>query len=190
MPSRDLRARLTAVPVETDHDLAHVPTGDEETEEDVPWIVLVWNDPINLMEYVTFVFQQYSLYPHLSVYDNIAFPLRSPLRRITESEIRRKVGKVAEMLHIESKLERKATALSGGEMQRTAIARALITGPKVLLADEPTGNLDRAAGQEILKILRSLNERENLTIVMVTHDLAIAEQADRIVRLTEGRVER
>ena len=79
--------------------------------------------------------------------------------------------------------------MSGGEMQRAAVARALITGPKVLLADEPTGNLDRRTGLEILALLRSLNQREGLTIVMVTHDLTIAEQADRTVRLVEGRVE-
>ena len=74
-------------------------------------------------------------------------------------------------------------------MQRTAIARALINQPKVLLADEPTGNLDRAAGQEIIDILRNLNASENLTIVMVTHDEKIAQQADRTVRLVEGRIE-
>ena len=79
--------------------------------------------------------------------------------------------------------------LSGGEMQRAAIARALVSGPEVLLADEPTGNLDRATGQEIMDILRTLNRQQNLTIVMVTHDRTIADQADRVVRLVEGRVE-
>jgi lipoprotein-releasing system ATP-binding protein len=79
--------------------------------------------------------------------------------------------------------------LSGGEMQRTAIARALIMGPQVLLADEPTGNLDHDTGEEIMKILRTLNRQQNLTIVMVTHDAAIADQADRIVRLAGGRIE-
>ena len=75
-------------------------------------------------------------------------------------------------------------------MQRAAIARALIAGPQVLLADEPTGNLDRSTGQEIMQILRTLNAQQKLTIVMVTHDLAIADQADRVVRLVEGQVER
>ena len=74
-------------------------------------------------------------------------------------------------------------------MQRAAIARALIAEPKLLLADEPTGNLDRQNGQEVLEILRTLNAEEKLTIVMVTHDLAIADQADRAVRLVEGRVQ-
>ncbi|MEK6248072.1 MAG: ATP-binding cassette domain-containing protein, partial [Planctomycetales bacterium] len=76
----------------------------------------------------------------------------------------------------------------GGEMQRTAIARALISRPKVLLADEPTGNLDHKTGREILTILRSLNEQQNLTIVMVTHDDGIAREADRTIRFVEGRV--
>ena len=75
-------------------------------------------------------------------------------------------------------------------MQRAAIARALIAQPRVLLADEPTGNLDRQNGEEILRILRTLNEAENVTIVMVTHDNSLAAQADRIVRLAEGRVQR
>jgi lipoprotein-releasing system ATP-binding protein len=88
------------------------------------------------------------------------------------------------------RLKHRPRELSGGEMQRAAIARALVADPDVLLADEPTGNLDRATGLEIMQLLRSLNRERKLTIVMVTHDLAIAEQADRVVRLVEGRVER
>jgi lipoprotein-releasing system ATP-binding protein len=87
------------------------------------------------------------------------------------------------------RMKHRPREMSGGEMQRTAIARALIAKPTVLFADEPTGNLDRTTGQEILEILRTLNRQESLTIVMVTHDLAIADQADRIVRLVEGQVE-
>src|SRR4029079_6738186 len=84
---------------------------------------------------VAFVFQQYSLYPHLTVYENLAFPLRAPLRRINEAEIKSRIERVAAMLHIESKLQRKATALSGGEMQRVAIGRALVRQPRVYLMD-------------------------------------------------------
>jgi lipoprotein-releasing system ATP-binding protein len=87
------------------------------------------------------------------------------------------------------RLKHKPRELSGGEMQRAAIARALIAEPQVLLADEPTGNLDSKTGEEIMGILRTLNADQNLTIVMVTHDAAIASQADRIVRLAEGRVQ-
>ena len=80
----------------------------------------------------------------------------------------------------------KPRELSGGEMQRAAIARALVTKPEVLFADEPTGNLDQATGRDIIRLLRTLNERQCLTIIMVTHDMAIAREADRVVRLAEG----
>jgi lipoprotein-releasing system ATP-binding protein len=106
-------------------------------------------------------------------------------RREHEAEARR----LLELVGLGHRLKHKPREMSGGEMQRAAIARALITDPQVLLADEPTGNLDRQTGTEIMNLLRSLNEREKLTVVMVTHDLGIAEQADRIVRLVEGRVE-
>jgi len=140
------------------------------------------------------IFQFYHLLPEMTALENVLSPAMISdglfkywrRRREHEDKAKRLLGTVG----LGHRLKHKPRELSGGEMQRTAIARALITGPKVLLADEPTGNLDRAAGNDILKILRSLNEREKLTIVMVTHDLAIAEQADRIVRLTEGRVER
>jgi lipoprotein-releasing system ATP-binding protein len=87
------------------------------------------------------------------------------------------------------RLKHRPGELSGGEMQRAAIARALVNRPQILLADEPTGNLDQATGAEILEILRTLNRQENLSIIMVTHDLSIAAGADRVVRLSAGRVE-
>src|SRR6202163_677246 len=91
---------------------------------------------------VAFVFQQYSLYPHLTVFDNLAFPLRSPARRMDEKAVRRRVQQVSELLHIEQKLRNRATALSGGEMQRVAIGRALVREPAVYLMDEPLSSLD------------------------------------------------
>ena len=91
---------------------------------------------------VTFVFQQYSLYPHLSVYDNLAFPLRSPLRKTSEEDIRNTVLAVAQMLRMEDKLQSPATKLSGGQMQRVAIGRALVRRPAVYLMDEPLSSLD------------------------------------------------
>ena len=93
------------------------------------------------------------------------------------------------MVGLGHRLKHKPRELSGGEMQRAAIARALIAEPAVLLADEPTGNLDGATGEEILRILRDLNRQRQLTIVMVTHDQSIAAGADRIVRLAEGQVQ-
>ncbi|HEV7577519.1 MAG TPA: ABC transporter ATP-binding protein, partial [Caldimonas sp.] len=91
---------------------------------------------------VAFVFQQYSLYPHLSVYDNLAFPLRSPLHRTSEADIRKKVEDVARMLRIDDKLKSPATRLSGGQMQRVAIGRALVRDPALYLMDEPLSSLD------------------------------------------------
>lgn len=136
-----------------------------------------------------FVFQQYSLYPHLSVFDNIAFPLRSPLRRVSEGEVKRKVFKVAEMLHIESKLERKATALSGGEMQRVAIGRALVREPRVFLMDEPLSSLDAKLREELRVELKRIQRELGATVVYVTHDQVEATtMADRIGILEASQV--
>lgn len=136
-----------------------------------------------------FVFQQYSLYPHLSVFDNIAFPLRSPLRRLKEDEVKRKVHKVAEMLHIESKLERKATALSGGEMQRVAIGRALVREPRVFLMDEPLSSLDAKLREELRVELKRIQRELGATVIYVTHDQVEATtMADRIGILEAGQL--
>src|SRR4029077_5758019 len=89
-----------------------------------------------------FIFQQYSLYPHLTVYDNLAFPLRSPARRESEERIRRRVSEIAQLLHIEDKLANRATQLSGGQMQRVAIGRALVRRPSIYLREEPLSSLD------------------------------------------------
>jgi multiple sugar transport system ATP-binding protein len=134
-----------------------------------------------------FVFQQYSLYPHLSVYDNIAFPLRSPLRRTDEVAIRRKVEEVAALLHIESKLQCKSTALSGGEMQRVAIGRALVREPRVFLMDEPLSSLDAKLREELRVELRRIQKRLGVTFVYVTHDQVEATtMADRVGTLERG----
>jgi lipoprotein-releasing system ATP-binding protein len=139
------------------------------------------------------IFQFYHLMPELNTLENVLAP--SMIASGTWSYLRhrrRHVQEATELLSLVGlahRLRHRPRELSGGEMQRAAIARALVMQPQVLLADEPTGNLDRATGREILRILRTLNTQQNLTIVMVTHDLAIAEEADRIVRLCEGRVE-
>lgn len=140
------------------------------------------------------IFQFYHLLPEFSALENVLSPLMIASgawhffrRRRQHAE---KARELLELVGLGHRLKHKPRELSGGEMQRAAIARALVAGPDVLLADEPTGNLDRSTGQEILKILRTLNRQQGLTIVMVTHDLAIAEQADRVVRLVEGRVQR
>jgi lipoprotein-releasing system ATP-binding protein len=140
------------------------------------------------------IFQFYHLLPELSTLENVLMPLMifegafSYWRHKKQHVERAK--QLLETVGLTHRLTHKPHELSGGEMQRAAIARALIAKPRVLLADEPTGNLDRKNGEEILRILRTLNRAENVTIVMVTHDNSLASQADRIVRLAEGRVQR
>jgi multiple sugar transport system ATP-binding protein len=136
---------------------------------------------------VAFVFQQYSLYPHLTVYDNLAFPLRSPARRINENAIRRRVQQVSELLHIEQKLDNRATALSGGEMQRVAIGRALVREPAVYLMDEPLSSLDAKLRAELRLELKRIQRELGTTILYVTHDqIEAMTMADRIGVMNEG----
>ena len=138
---------------------------------------------------VAFVFQQYSLYPHLTVYDNLAFPLRSPARRLDEAFIRRRVQQVAELLHIEQKLTNRATALSGGEMQRVAIGRALVREPAVYLMDEPLSSLDAKLRAELRLELKRIQRELGTTILYVTHDqIEAMTMADRIGVMSEGRL--
>jgi lipoprotein-releasing system ATP-binding protein len=139
------------------------------------------------------IFQFYHLLPELTTLENVLSPLMIAHGVLSyyrhRSEHRQQAGKLLEMVGLSHRLKHRPRELSGGEMQRAAIARALVAQPDLLLADEPTGNLDQATGQEIIQILSTLNRQQNLTIVMVTHDRAIAEQADRIVRLVNGRIE-
>jgi multiple sugar transport system ATP-binding protein len=138
---------------------------------------------------VTFVFQQYSLYPHLSVYDNLAFPLRSPTRRVPEAEIRNKVGEVAELLRISHKLGNRATQLSGGEMQRVAIGRALVRRPAVYLMDEPLSSLDAKLRAELRLELKRIQQDLGATIIYVTHDqIEAMTMASRIGVVDRGRL--
>ena len=139
------------------------------------------------------IFQFYHLLPELSALENVLAPtfiatgawqyLRNRRQLVARAQ------DLLEMVGLGHRLKHKPRELSGGEMQRAAIARALVTSPQVLLADEPTGNLDSTTGEEILRILRTLNAQQKLTIVMVTHDRSIAAQADRTVRLSQGQVE-
>jgi multiple sugar transport system ATP-binding protein len=119
---------------------------------------------------VTFVFQQYSLYPHLNVFDNLAFPLRSPMRRIPEDAVRAKVTEVARMLRIEDKLANPATRLSGGQMQRVAIGRALVREPAVTLMDEPLSSLDAKLRNDLRLELKRIQQDLGATLLYVTHD--------------------
>jgi len=138
---------------------------------------------------VTFVFQQYSLYPHLSVFENLAFPLRSPLRRAPEDEVRRKVTEIARMLRIDDKLANPATRLSGGQMQRVAIGRALVREPALTLMDEPLSSLDAKLRNDLRLELKRIQQDLGATMIYVTHDQVEAMTlANRIGVLDHGRL--
>ena len=138
---------------------------------------------------VAMVFQQYSLYPHLSVRDNLAFPLRSPMRRTPEDEINRKVGEVAEILQISHKMDNKATELSGGEMQRVSIGRALVRNPQVYLMDEPLSSLDAKLRSDLRIQLKRIQASLGATILYVTHDQVEAmTMATHVGVLDEGKL--
>jgi len=143
--------------------------------------------------YLGMIFQFYHLLPELSTLENVLAPLMighsvwGYFRH--RHEIREKAKYLLDLVGLSHRLRHKPRELSGGEMQRAAIARALVNDPQVLLADEPTGNLDFGSGREILELLRRLNAEQNLTIVMVTHDLSIAQMADRSIALVQGRIE-
>jgi multiple sugar transport system ATP-binding protein len=138
---------------------------------------------------IAFVFQQYSLYPHLSVYDNLAFPLRSPVHRVPEPQIRKRVEQTAELLHISGKLDNRATRLSGGEMQRVAIGRALVRDPAIYLMDEPLSSLDAKLRAELRLELKRIQLELGATILYVTHDQVEAMTlASRIGVIRDGRL--
>ena len=138
------------------------------------------------------IFQFYHLLPELTTLENVLTPLmithgafgywRNRRRHIDQAK------QLLELVGLGHRLNHRPRELSGGEMQRAAIARALVAQPRVLFADEPTGNLDPETGREILEILRTLNKQHSLTIVMVTHDMSIAQDADRVVVLENGRI--
>ncbi len=133
---------------------------------------------------IGFVFQNYNLVPMLNVYENIILPIELDGNRVDEDFVR----KIVKMLHLEDKLERFPNNLSGGQQQRAAIARALASKPSIILADEPTGNLDSKTGQEVLGLLKMSAKQFGQTLVMITHNAEIAQLADRIIRIEDGRI--
>ena len=138
---------------------------------------------------VAFVFQQYSLYPTMSVYDSLAFPLRAPIRRIDEDEIRRRILETAEKLRISQLLDRKTGHLSGGEMQRVSIGRAIVRTPRIFLMDEPLSNLDAKLRETLRVELQHLQKSQSSTTLFVTHDqIEALTMADRIAVLNKGRI--
>jgi lipoprotein-releasing system ATP-binding protein len=140
-----------------------------------------------------FIFQFYHLLPELTALENVMMPqlIRHGLLSYwpARGRLRQEASELLERVGLGHRLTHLPAELSGGEMQRAAIARALASHPSIVLADEPTGNLDAANGQAVLELLRDLNREHDLTIILVTHDHHIAQQADRVVRLAEGRIE-
>ena len=131
-----------------------------------------------------FVFQSYNLVRELTGWENILLPIMLDRRQPDEAYLKQMIG----ILGIDSRLNHLPSAMSGGQQQRVSIARALANKPSILFADEPTGNLDGHAGREVLTLLRQVSQELSITLVLVTHDLHVAEQAERIIELEDGRI--
>lgn len=138
-------------------------------------------------QHVGFVFQSFNLLPRLTAEENVALPLM--FSGVTEKERRARARALLEQVGLGPRLTHRPTQLSGGEQQRVAIARALVGQPALLLADEPTGNLDTTTGAEIMALLKELNQEQGLTLLVVTHDPEVAAFADRVVKLRDGRIQ-
>jgi putative ABC transport system ATP-binding protein len=138
-------------------------------------------------ENVGFIFQFYNLIPVLTAYENVELPLQ--LTNASASERRQRVEQALAQVGLSDRMGHRPNELSGGQQQRVAIARALITSPSLIVADEPTGDLDRAAGEEVLKMLQRLNSNQGKTILMVTHDPKAASYAGAMVHLDKGQLE-
>ena len=136
------------------------------------------------------VFQNYALYPHLNVKQNITFPLENLKGndKLTKSQMNERAYEAARLVQIEDLMERKPGELSGGQQQRVAIARALASKPAIILADEPTGNLDSRTSDDVMGLLQMSSREFHQTIVMITHNPEIAQRADRVVRIEDGRI--
>lgn len=134
--------------------------------------------------HIGFVFQNYNLVPVLNVYENIVLPIQLDGRKVDEAY----VEQIVQTLGLESKLQNLPNQLSGGQQQRVAIARALASKPSIILADEPTGNLDSKTSQDVMSLLKITSQKFGQTIVMITHNEEIAQMADRIIRIEDGQI--
>jgi ABC-type lipoprotein export system ATPase subunit len=133
-----------------------------------------------------FVFQNFNLLPRSSALDNVAMPLLYAADHISERNARQRATEMLGRVGLQDRLNYEPSRLSGGQQQRVAIARALINRPPLLLADEPTGNLDSRTSQEVLEMIQQLNQKESITIIMVTHDAAVARHAGRLIHVHDG----
>ena len=137
-------------------------------------------------DHVGFIFQSYNLLQTMNAVENVAFPLS--FRGVPKSVRNKKAMKYLKLVGLEKQAKHMANAMSGGQQQRVGIARALVVDPKIIFADEPTGNLDSASSKEILQILKSMHE-QGKTVILITHDNGIAAQARRVVRIIDGKIE-
>lgn len=135
---------------------------------------------------ISFVYQYYNLIPNLSVYDNIVLPLRMD-RRLTASD-KAYLQELVEVAGLQSALKKKPELLSGGEQQRAALLRAIFIRPKIIFADEPTGNLDTKSGTAVMGLIKAINERYNTTVIMVTHSKTQAAYANRRIQIGDGKI--
>ncbi len=135
---------------------------------------------------IGFIFQNYQLIPTYNVMQNIIMPLL--MRGMKHEEAERRCIDTVELLGLEHRIKHRPNELSGGQKQRVSIARALVGNPAILLADEPTGNLDTRSGNEIMELMKESNRRYKQTVIMITHNLELAKQADRVLTIEDGRV--
>jgi len=138
---------------------------------------------------IGFVFQNFNLLPRMTAFENVLMPLMYCRDNLTESEMQRRASELLEKVGLSGRLHHRPSQLSGGEQQRVAIARSLISHPQVLFADEPTGNLDSRTSEEILELFQQLNHTDRITMVIVTHDPGVAQHAERIIRIRDGLID-
>jgi ABC-type lipoprotein export system ATPase subunit len=138
---------------------------------------------------IGFVFQSFNLLARTSGLENVMMPLTYAVERLTETQMRQRAAELLERVGLGDRMHHLPSQLSGGQQQRVAIARALVNNPRILLADEPTGNLDSHTSEEILRMFQDLNRREGLTIILVTHDPEVARHARRIIHIKDGQIE-
>jgi putative ABC transport system ATP-binding protein len=136
---------------------------------------------------IGFVFQFFNLLPRITALANVELPLA--LADVPEKEAKERAKEMLKLVGLNTRIDHRPYELSGGEQQRVAIARALINNPKIILADEPTGNLDTKIGGEVVQLMRKLNQEKGQTFIIITHDATIAENADRIIHLKDGLIE-
>ena len=144
------------------------------------------NDVPPVERNVGMVFQSYALYPHMNIYENMAFGLK--LKKMDKENIHKRVMRAAEILGLEPLLDRKPKALSGGQRQRVAIARSMIHGPSVILADEPTASLDTERAYQVTQLYADLIHENNKAGIMVTHDLRMCKYVDKIIQIEDGQI--